>query len=155
MANGRNKLKKTKQKRDGGGFIAIPWSVFDAPRYRKLSHAACNLLTEIARQYKGHNNGRLLSSFSYLSERGWKSKDVITRAKRDLLAAGFIHETVMGHRPNKASNYAITWQSIDQLSGFDEGAIELFCQGAYRLETFPQTPIVKKLPVTSSAITPM
>lgn len=146
MAKGKGSLKKNAQSRDGGSFVALPCVVLDSPNYQKLSLAARALLIEIARQYKGQNNGRLLSSFSYLSKRGWTSKDVITRAKRDLIAAGFIHETVMGHRPNKASAYAITWQSIDRLSGYDVGALELFRRGAYRLETFPLTTIAKTCP---------
>jgi hypothetical protein len=86
---------------------------------------------EMARQFVKDNNGRLLASGAYLRKRGWTSADVITRAKRELLAAGFIFETVMGQRPNKASWYAVTWQRLDKLKGYDEGASELFKRGAY------------------------
>jgi hypothetical protein len=86
---------------------------------------------EVARQFVKDNNGRLLASGAYLRKRGWKSADVITRAKRELVAAGFIFETVMGQRPNKASWYAVTWQRLDRLKGYDEGATELFKRGAY------------------------
>jgi hypothetical protein len=86
---------------------------------------------EMARQFVKDNNGRLLASSAYLRKRGWKSVDVITRAKRELLAAGFIFETVMGQRPNKASWYAVTWQRLDRLKGYDEGAALLFKRGAY------------------------
>ena len=90
---------------------------------------------EFARQFVRNNNGRLLASSSYLRKRGWNSPDVITRAKRELLKAGFIFETVMGHRPNKASWYAITWQSLDNLKGYDVGAKELFRRSAYAAPT--------------------
>lgn len=113
--------------------MALPWSVLDCASYALLSHPARALLLEIARQFVRDNNGRLLASASYLSKRGWKSSDVITRAKRELLAAGFIHETVKGHRPNKASWYAVTWQALDRLPGYDHGAAETFERGAYRL----------------------
>ena len=132
MANGRNKTRKGDSGRDGGGFAAIPWSVLDCAAYGRLSHPARSLLMEIARQFVRDNNGRLLASASYLSKRGWKSSDVITRAKRELLEAGFIHQTVQGHRPNKASWYAITWQTLDRLPGYDHGAAESFERGAYR-----------------------
>lgn len=132
MANGRNKTRKGDSGRDGGGFAAIPWSVLDCPAYGRLSHPARSLLMEIARQFVRDNNGRLLASAAYLSKRGWKSADVITRAKRELIEAGFIHETVKGHRPNKASWYAITWQTLDRLPGYDHGAAESFERGAYR-----------------------
>ena len=131
MANGRNKGGKGDSGRDPGGFVALPWSVLDCPAYARLSHPARALLTEIARQFVKDNNGRLLASGAYLLKRGWKSADVITRAKRELIAGGFIFETVMGHRPNKASWYSVTWQRLDRLKGYDVGALETFKRGAY------------------------
>jgi len=131
MANGWNKNERVDTSRDAGGFVALPWAVLDCPAYSKLSHPARSLLIEFARQFVKNNNGRLLASSSYLRKRGWNSPDVITRAKRDLLEAGFIFETVMGHRPNKASWYAVTWRSLDDLKGYDTGAKEGFRRGAY------------------------
>ena len=132
MANGRNGSRKYDSGRDAGGFVAMPWSVLDSPAYARLSHPARSLLMEIARQCLQDNNGRLLASAAHLSKRGWRSADVITRAKRDLIEAGFIHETVKGHRPNRASWYAVTWRNIDRLKGYDHGAVESFERGAYR-----------------------
>jgi hypothetical protein len=131
MANARNNTAKGDTNRDAGGFVALPWAVLDCPAYSTLSHPARSLLMEFARQFVRNNNGRLLASSSYLRKRGWNSPDVITRAKRDLLKAGFISETVMGHRPNKASWYAVTWRRLDNLNGYDPGAKELFRRGAY------------------------
>jgi len=132
MANGRNSGRKGDSGRDSGGFVALPWSVLDCPAYAQLSHPARSLLLEIARQFVRDNNGRLLASGAYLAKRGWKSNDVITRALRELIAAGFIHETVKGHRPNKASWYAVTWRTLDRLQGYDHGAAETFVRGAYQ-----------------------
>ena len=39
---------------------------------------------------------------------------------------------VKGHRPNKASWYAVTWQTLDKIAGFDLGATETFVRGAYQ-----------------------
>lgn len=133
MPNGRSKGSKGATGRDAGGFVALPWSVLDCASYARLSHPARSLLLELARQFVRDNNGRLLASAAYLSKRGWKSADVITRAKRELLDGGFIHETVKGHRPNKASWYAVTWQSLDRLPGYDPGAAETFRRGSYRV----------------------
>ncbi|TAM39970.1 MAG: hypothetical protein EPN61_11805 [Burkholderiaceae bacterium] len=135
MANGRSKGSKTNSGRDAGGFVALPWSVLDCPAYARLSHPARALLMELARQFVRDNNGHLLASMAHLSKRGWNSADVITRAKRELLQAGFIHETVKGHRPNRASWYAITWQTLDRLPGYDAGAAESFQRSAYRQNT--------------------
>lgn len=141
MANGRTPRPNRGggAGRMAGGFIALPWSVLDCPSFTNLSHPARSLLLEIARQYVRDNNGRLLASGAYLATRGWKSQDVITRAKRELIEAGFIHETVMGHRPNKASWYAITWQTLDKLDGYDPDAAATFVKGAY-LKNAPLRP---------------
>ena len=129
---GRDYRKKGDTGRDAGGFVALPWAVLDSPAYARLSHPARGLLLEFARQYVRDNNGRLLASLAHLSARGWKSRDVITRAKRELIEAGFVHETVKGARPNRASWYAITWYALDKLPGYDMGAAESFVRGSYR-----------------------
>lgn len=137
MANGRNSRKKGDSGRDSGGFVALPWSVLDCPAYAGLSHPAKALLFEVARQFVRDNNGCLLLSRAYLATRGWKSADVIQRAKAELLAGGFIFETVMGHRPNKASWYAVTWRALDKLRGYDAGTEKLFERGSYGKSLIP------------------
>lgn len=133
MANGRgHKKAKAASGRDSGGFIALPWSVVDSPAYAALSHPARSLLIEVARQFVRDNNGRLLTSRAHLIKRGWKSASVLQRAKAELIENEFIFETVKGHRPNKASWYAITWQILDRLSGFDWGVERAFRRGAYK-----------------------
>ena len=133
MTNGRNpKRKGHDTSRDQGGFIALPWSVLDCPAYARLSVHARALLLEVARQFVRDNNGRLLLSRAYMQTRGWKSVDMLTKAKTELIDAGFIFQTVMGHRPNKASWYAVTWRTLDKMPGFDAGAVECFERGAYR-----------------------
>lgn len=134
MANGRNSgmKKKSDSGRDGGGFVALPWSVLDCPAYERLSMHARALLLEVARQFVRDNNGRLLLSRAYMAKRGWNSADMLTKAKRELLDNGFIFETVKGQRPNKASWYAVTWQALDRHPGYDVGAVESFERSAYR-----------------------
>lgn len=132
MANGRTKGSKGDSGRDSGGFIALPWSVMDCAAYAGLSHSAKALLMEVARQFVKDNNGRMLLSTAYLKTRGWFSVSIIQKAKMELIEASFIHETVKGHRPNKASWYAVTWRNLDRLPGYDAGAAESFQRGAYR-----------------------
>lgn len=129
--NGRGGGRKKASGRDAGGFVALPWAVIDSPAYAALSVHARALLIEVARQYVRDNNGRLLLSRAYMEKRGWKSADMLSKAKRELLDGGFIHETVKGHRPNKASWYAITWQTLDRIPGYDPGAVETFERSAY------------------------
>lgn len=124
--------------------MALPWSVMDCPAYARLSHPARGLLMEFARQFVRDNNGRLLASGAYLAKRGWTSTDVITRAKRELLEAGFIFETVKGQRPNKASWYAVTWRALDKCTGYDFRIQGAFERGAY----------LKNEPLKIDALTP-
>jgi hypothetical protein len=133
----------------------LPWSVLDCAAYARLSHPARGLLLEFARQFVRDNNGRLLASGAYMATRGWKSVDVITRAKRELIEAGFIFETVMGHRPNKASWYAVTWRSLDKCAGYDFGTTAAFERGAY-LKSSPSkiTPLTPPRGVDRPSIAP-
>jgi hypothetical protein len=118
--------------RDSGGFVALPWAVLDSAAYASLSHPARSLLLEAARQFVRDNNGRMILTRAYLATRGWNSNDVISRARDELVTAGFLHETVKGHRPNKASWYAVTWHTLDRLPGYDPGAVETFKRSAYQ-----------------------
>ena len=151
MANARNRGQKGDTGRDAGGFVALPWSVMDCAAYALLSHPAKALLFELARQFVRDNNGRMLLSGAYLAKRGWKSADVITRAKRELLAAGFIFETVKGHRPNRASWYAVTWRTLDKLPGYDTGAALTFERGAYQ----KSAPLKKSLTRSHGVVSPV
>lgn len=139
---GRDK-RRSKAGRDAGGFIAMPWAVLDCPAYLGLSMSARALLWEFARQLRGDNNGSLLCSRAFMRERGWNSNDQLTRAKRELLDAGFLFETVKGQRPNRASWYACTWLALDRLDGFDAGTTELFKRSAYRA-ALASAPLVVK-----------
>ena len=132
MANGRSNGKKGDAGRDSGGFVALPWSVLDCPAYARLSMHARALLLEVARQFVRDNNGRMLLSRVYMATRGWKSMDMLNKCKAELIEAGFIFQTVQGHRPNKASWYAVTWRTLDKLAGYDEGAALCFERGAYQ-----------------------
>lgn len=147
LSNGRNpKRKGHDHGRDAGGFVAIPWTVLDCPAYQCLSHPAKALLLEVARQFVRDNNGRMLLSRAYMATRGWKSCDTIAKAKAELLDAGFIFQTVQGHRPNKASWYAVTWRALDKMQGYDAGTDQLFRRGAYQ----QNMPLEKREPYTAS-----
>lgn len=155
MANGRGAGRKGDKGRVPGGFVALPHSVMDCPAYAGLSHTAVRVLLEIARQYIRNNNGRLLASAAYLAKRGLRSVDVITRAKRELIQAGFIHETVKGHRPNRASWYAVTWNLLDPHPDYDPGAAATFERGRYaRQAALKNAPLRPSGGATGPAITP-
>lgn len=127
--------------RDSGPFVALPLQVLDSPSYIGLSHPAKSLLLDIARQFVRDNNGRLLASRAHLRKRGWKSVDTISRALKELLNAGFVHQTVIGCFPKTASWYAVTWRTLDRLPGFDAGAAESFVRGAYAKQALKNAPL--------------
>src|SRR4051794_40248270 len=85
-----------------GRFLALPHLVLDSPNYRELGHVARSLLVDVGRQYTGHNNGKLVVCAKYLAPLGWRSADVITRAKKHLLASELLIETRIGMFPNRA-----------------------------------------------------
>jgi hypothetical protein len=124
--------KSDPSNRDSGGFTAIPWAVIDSPAYRGLSMHTRAVLLELARQFVKDNNGRLLLSMNYMRKRGWNSASMLAKAKKELIESRLIYETVKGHRPNKASWYALTWHGLDKLKGYDEGSEACFVRSAYQ-----------------------
>jgi hypothetical protein len=119
---------------DKGRFIWMPHAVMQSRRYLALSHTARSLLWEFAFQLGGHNNGQLIATDRKLAERGWNSSGTISRAKRELLEAEFIFETVKGYRPNKASWFAVTWRALDPApygKSYDPGVERMFFRSAY------------------------
>ncbi len=111
---GRDKTtKRTRAARDGSRFLALPHVVMDSEAFRNLSGPALRLLLDIARQYDGDNNGRLVACSKYLRTRGWSSEGTASRARKELEASRLIVETRKGMRPNRATWYALTWLVFD------------------------------------------
>lgn len=127
------KASTVKQKRDGGGgaVMVVPHCVLNSAAYKSLSGTAVKLLWDIAMQYNTYNNGALLASWRYMSEkRGWTSSDTLSKAKAELLEHDLLAETVQGRLPNKASWYGVTWLALDSNKGL-EIAIQSWPRGAY------------------------
>lgn len=122
--------KRKGKGRDGGAFLATPHVLLDSPAYLGLSFSARALLTDIARQYSGSNNGKLVLCEKALRPRGWTSSATVHKCKRELLDAGFLCETRKGQKPNKASWFALTWQTLDWTPDMDIRR-EGFVRGAY------------------------
>lgn len=97
-------------------FIGIPREVVDSEEFGSLSPQATKLLLELARHYRGNNNGDFSAAWSQLKRRGWKSPATLARAKAELIVSGFALMCRQGGR-NKCSLYAITWWAIDECGG--------------------------------------
>ncbi|WP_066271015.1 hypothetical protein [Hydrogenophaga palleronii] len=94
MAKKRHKGSKFDE-----NFVGIVYSVFECPAFYALSSFACKLLFDLIGQYRGDNNGDLTVAWSQVSERGWRSRTTLYRAKKELIDAGFIHVTRKGRMP--------------------------------------------------------
>ncbi|HEV8712665.1 MAG TPA: hypothetical protein VGX03_07555 [Candidatus Binatia bacterium] len=99
-----------------GWFFRMPVEVLDSPAYCGLSFKARALLFDLGAQYRGNNNGDLAAPWSWMKNRGWKSKDTLHHALKELLATGMIELTRQGglHCPNL---YAVTWLEIHECGG--------------------------------------
>lgn len=116
-------MAEKKQKRPvesiGGLYSAIPHAVLDGTAFKGATYPAKALLFELMRQHSGSNNGHLHLSFSWLQGRGWKSRDVIQRAKDELMQRGLLIQTRQGGLNIGASRYAVTWLKISNYVGLE------------------------------------
>lgn len=108
--------ERFKNRRPNGTFLRLSTEVLDSEAFLSLTFKARALLLDIGAQFRGGNNGDLAAPWSWMSKRGWKSKDTLHRALIELLAAGLIEQTRQGglHCP---SLYALTWLPIDECGG--------------------------------------
>ena len=118
----KTSLKELKHKRDGGGgaVLIVPHVVLNSAAYLTLSGRAIKLLYDLTMQYNTYNNGALLASWRYMSEkRGWTSADQLAKAKAELIEKLLVVQTVQGLLPNKASWYGLTWLALDNIKGLE------------------------------------
>lgn len=102
-----------------GTYAAMPHIVLDSVAYQHAAPMAKAILPELLRQLNGVNNGHLQLTMGYLARRGWKSCDVVQRAKAELLSRGLIVQTAQGGRNIGASQFAVTWLDISDWRGLD------------------------------------
>lgn len=118
-------LQKSKNRRESGAFAALPMTVLNHPNFLALSGSAVKLLLDLLTQLRFRsggsiNNGDLQATFSHMKrERGWKSKETLLNARRELEHYGFILLTRPGERMRKdrPNLYAITFFAIDECKG--------------------------------------
>jgi len=108
--------ERTNNRKESGGFFALPASVLASSNFIRLTAKGVKLLVDMGAQYKGSNNGDLCATWSMMEKRGWKSRSTLHEALNELLHYGFIIKTKQGgqHAP---SLYAITWKKIDECGG--------------------------------------
>jgi len=110
MAKLPNRAKLTGRK-ESGTFMQVPTAVLICPNYCALSLKAKALILDIGARFNGFNNGNLAAPWSWMKQRGWKSKDTLHRALSELRRFNMIELTRQGGLlgPNL---YAFTWMAI-------------------------------------------
>lgn len=108
-----SKLQKFRGRKESGTFLKVPTDVLKSLNFCSLSTKAKALVLDIGAKFNGYNNGDLAAPWSWMKERGWRSKDTLHRAIHELLAHGILELTRQGglHGP---SLYAFTWLAIDE-----------------------------------------
>jgi hypothetical protein len=109
-------LLRTKGRRESGSFCALPHHILESAEYASLSAQAVKLLLDFFAQFRGANNGDLCASWKTMQRRGWRSRDTLTRALRELLAAGFVLKTRQGGR-RKPNLFGVSWLPINACGG--------------------------------------
>ena len=93
------------------GYLLLYHFISASEQFGNLSAQATKLLMEIARRYRGHNNGDLAIPWSELQKRGWSSQWTVRRARDELVEAAFI--VISKHGGNRKPHlYAITFAPV-------------------------------------------
>ena len=113
-----SKLKKIK-----ADFAGIPRYVIRCDAYKSLGGNAVKLLTHLAYQFKGRNNGDLLITHSLLKDY-FKSNQTMYSARDELEQKGFIAINVYGgmsYGGYKAPTlYALTWLTVNDFMNLEK-----------------------------------
>lgn len=88
----------------------------EGPCFTTLASHSVRLLLELARQYNGFNNGDLCAAWRLMHPRGWRSREALHRALKELKEHGLILLTRQGGK-HRANLYALTWEAIDECGG--------------------------------------
>ncbi|MFZ6723090.1 hypothetical protein [Undibacterium sp. Ji49W] len=117
MSNAKSRaLKQAKASRAGGQFLTLPLQVLQCKALARLSPYANKLLLDLCSQYRWGHNGDLSPAWTLMRQRGWKSKDTLNKALKELYASGLIDLTRQGGL-HKCSLYALGWLAIDHCEG--------------------------------------
>jgi len=126
-----------------GRFAAIPHAVMDSTALIGASYPARSLLLELIRQHTGKNNGHFQLAWGWLRRRGWKSADVVQRAKVELITRQLALKTRLGGLNAGPDLWAVTWLAISDYTGLTEVSSKTYHQGAWHFLN-PPLPLPKR-----------
>ena len=146
----RNRFKDAQAKRESGGYVALSFVVIRSQSFTRLSAYAVKLLTDLLAQYKGDNNGDLCAAWTVMRPRGWKSKDTLSKALKELRAGGWLEVTRQGGR-HMATLYAVTFYAIDDCKGKLDVRATSSPRGTWKKnEPLPAMPKLKVVRIVST-----
>lgn len=126
-----------------GRFAGLPHAVMDSTAFAGATYPARSLLLELIRQHNGGNNGHFQLAWGWLRRRGWKSADVIQRAKAELITRQLAIKTRLGGLNAGPDLWAVTWLPISDYVGLNEVSAKTFHPGAWHFLN-PPMPIPKR-----------
>lgn len=101
-------------------YLSIPHCVLDSHSFAVLNGSAIKLLTLIARQWNGYNNGNLTCTWDQMKPY-FGGQDTMRKALKALIQERLIEVTGTGSTSRKGGLppvlYAITWEAIDEYRG--------------------------------------
>jgi hypothetical protein len=124
-----SRARYAREKRHPGLFVALPCAVIRSEQFARLSSKAVKLLVDLLAQYQGNNNGDFCAAWTMMSKRGWRSRDTLCKALKELVVNRWIVQTRQGGM-NAASLYGVTFFALDPSSKLDVSA-KAFPRGAW------------------------
>lgn len=122
-----------------GRFAALPHAVMDSTAFMGASDSARSLLLELVRQHTGKNNGHFQLTSGWLRRRGWKSSDMVQRAKAEVIARQLAIKTRLGGLNAGPDLWAVTWLPISDYAGLTEVSATTYHPGAWHFLNPPLT----------------
>lgn len=148
----KSRYKDAQERREGGGFVALPYAVVRSCSFSLLNPYAVKLLFDLLAQYNGGNNGDLTAAWTLMKPRGWRSKETLSRAIKELIEAGWVELTRQGGR-HKAGLYAVTFYAIDECKGKLDVQATRTPRGTWKQnEPLPPMPKLKVVPRLSGQL---
>lgn len=112
----KRRFKAQGDKREPGGFLALPHAVLRSAEFARLSNFGLKALMDLLAQYRGDNNGDFCAAWTVMAKRGWRSRDSLAKGLRELREADLIVVTRQGGK-HRATLYGVTFFEIDWCSG--------------------------------------
>lgn len=122
-----------------GRFAALPHAVMDSTAFMGASYSARSLLLELVRQHTGKNNGHFQLATGWLRRRGWKSSDMVQRAKAEVMTRQLAIKTRLGGLNAGPDLWAVTWLPISDYAGLTEVSAQTYHPGAWHFLNPPLT----------------